>query len=572
MGSEATFLYKTLNSSSPEGKPRVFFTCHPDDFGKHFEKICGDVLQAQDCAIYYTEDPNADLSSDNNVVDLERMNLFVIPVTFALLSRHCRAIDSDLAFAAERKIPVLPFMMEPGLDALYSKPDKFGERQYIDPFSNDLTAISYDKKLRDYLNSVLIDDELARKVRNAFDAYIFLSYRKKDRKQANELMKKIHADHVCRNVAVWFDEFLVPGESFKENIDKMLDDSKLFALLVTPNLLEKQNFVMSCEYPAAKAAGKPILPAEMERTDKDELDRCYDGIPECVDVYDAAAFRERFLESIKRVAVSRSSDDPEHNYLIGLAYLDGIDVEVDVDRGVELITSAAEGGCPDAMKWLYMRNILDDCFGTAKEAEYWAHKLVEYYTASFGEEHSDTIIAMSYLANAYRELRDFHNELELRNKIYSLCRKMFGEEHKLTIVSIEKLATANENSGNIDEAIELYITAYDISCKLYKGFSSRKLLIIYHLEKLIVKLGLHHEILPIMNKVYYSKCEIFGGDSTDALASLSNLTAAYEELGEYQSAAEHAEKLYNAYLKLYGAEDSKTLRAKEMLDRIEKIL
>lgn len=41
---------------------------------------------------------------------------------------------------------------------------------------------------------------------------------------------------------------MTPGESFNENINKVLRDSKLFTLLVTPSLLEepggKPNFVM----------------------------------------------------------------------------------------------------------------------------------------------------------------------------------------------------------------------------------------------------------------------------------------------------------------------------------------
>ena len=66
---------------------------------------------------------------------------------------------------------------------------------------------------------------MAKRVRAAFDAYIFLSYRKKDRKYANELMRLIHSNPECRDIAIWFDEFLTPGESFKENIEKILDRS-----------------------------------------------------------------------------------------------------------------------------------------------------------------------------------------------------------------------------------------------------------------------------------------------------------------------------------------------------------
>ena len=264
--------YKTKGNSLPNKKPRVYFTCHPDDFDKSFDKICEDIFKTHDCAIYYTEDMTAAFDEANVDTDLGSMNLFVIPVTFKLLTKPNRAMNFDFAYAKKEHIPVLPIMLEPGIDDFYSHPDKFGELQYLNPCSTDLTEISYEEKLKKYLESVLISDEMAKRVRAAFDAYIFLSYRKKDRRYANELMRLIHAKPEFRDIAIWYDEFLTPGESFNENIGKMLNDSKLFALLVTPNLLEepngKPNFVMGEEYPMAKNSGMDILPAEMEDTDK----------------------------------------------------------------------------------------------------------------------------------------------------------------------------------------------------------------------------------------------------------------------------------------------------------------
>ena len=68
----------------------------------------------------------------------------------------------------------------------------------------------------------LVSDEMAEKVRAAFDAYIFLSYRKKDRKYANELMRLIHKNDFCRDIAIWYDEYLVPGEDFNNAITEAL--------------------------------------------------------------------------------------------------------------------------------------------------------------------------------------------------------------------------------------------------------------------------------------------------------------------------------------------------------------
>ena len=344
----------TKNNSNPKGKPKVYFTSHPHDVELYVKKISDDVFKTHDCAIYYTESIGGEAASQNLDLDLGAHNLFVIPVTRALLTTPNRAIDVDLPYALKEHIPILPIMMEAGIDHLYSKEDKFGELQYLNAVSTDSSEISYQDKLKKFLDSVLISDELANRVRAAFDAYIFLSYRKKDRKYANELMRMIHRNSEFRDIAIWYDEFLIPGESFSDNIMKIMGDSKLFALLVTPNLLEEPNgapnYVMGQEYPAALTIGLPIVPAEMEATDKDKLKEKFSQMPECVNPYEECQFKEVLLKSLSRIAVRENDQNPTHNFLIGLAYLEGIDVEIDRTKGVSIIESVADGGLEEAIR------------------------------------------------------------------------------------------------------------------------------------------------------------------------------------------------------------------------------
>ena len=379
----ATFVCRTNHGDNPKDKPRVYFTCHPEDFTDSFERIVRDIFATHDCAVYYTQDMTESIPQENLATDLGRMNLFVVPVTMRLLTQPCRAMMVDIAYAKQEQIPILPFMMEAGLDEYYRAPERFGERQYLDPISADVTAIRYEEKLKKYLESVLISDELAKRIRAAFDAYIFLSYRKKDRCYANELMKLIHKHPECRDIAIWYDEFLTLGESFTNSIKKALKDSKLFALLVTPNLLEepngKPNYVMAKEYPAARRAGKAILPVEMEQTDRCRLAKKFAKIPECINPHDEEAFQKQLLATIRKVAITSNDNHPEHNFLIGLAYLEGIDVEMDRQRGLELIHSAANLELIEAMERLI--HIYKDCAegDSVQQAQYWSQRLADYY-------------------------------------------------------------------------------------------------------------------------------------------------------------------------------------------------
>ena len=379
----AILKYKTRGNSNPQGKPRVYFCCHTEDFNRYFESISDEILAKQNCAVWYTDEVS--VRDEDFFADLKQMQLFVMPVTTNLLCTENQAIDIEFKFAIENHIPVLPLMQERGIEELFNK--KCGDLQFLDKNNTDVTAISYDEKLQKYLESVLIGDELAEKIRSAFDAYVFLSYRKKDRRYAQELMRLIHKNEFCRDIAIWYDEFLTPGENFNDSIKEALQKSGLFILTVTPNLINEQNYIMTTEYPMAKREGKPILPAELVPTDKEGLLEKYEGIPYPTDAYNDAELSQVLFESIKKMAIKENDISPEHNFFIGLAYLGGVDVEIDHDIAIELIRRAAENGGLEAVEKLV--EIYDKGIGVrkdVKEAIIWQKRCIELLREQYEED------------------------------------------------------------------------------------------------------------------------------------------------------------------------------------------
>lgn len=337
--------YRTIAQENPRGKQKVFFISHPDDFARYFEKISKLILGLQDCAIWYTEE-----CSGINLDDLEGMQLIVIPVTSRFLYKPNDARDKVFRYSQDKHIPLLLIMMEEGLEDEFNR--ICGNLQIISPIQKDATELPYDEKVKKFLESVLVGNELAEKVRAAFDAYIFLSYRKMDRKYAQELMRLIHKNPICRDIAIWYDEFLTPGQNFNAEIEAALDKSQLFALVITPNLANSE-YITTIEYPKAVSANKRILPTAMAATDLAELEKALPGLPKVIKGTDEVALNASLCHALENVAKTANEDNLEHNFFIGLAYLNGIDVEVDSDRAVELITMAANGGVPEACKKLF---------------------------------------------------------------------------------------------------------------------------------------------------------------------------------------------------------------------------
>ena len=72
------------------------------------------------------------------------------------------ALDREFAFAISNHIPVLPLMQESNLEDLFNQ--KCGNLQFLDKNSFDKLAISYDEKLKKYLSSVLIGDDLVKRI------------------------------------------------------------------------------------------------------------------------------------------------------------------------------------------------------------------------------------------------------------------------------------------------------------------------------------------------------------------------------------------------------------------------
>ncbi len=380
--------YISRGTGNPRGKARVYFSYHPADAGL-MDHICDMILKKQDCAIYYYDYAEGEPDTDELFQLLEQMQLFVVPVTSAYLLEECNAYRNEFFYAFEKHIPILPLLQSGSAELIRVFGEKCSNIQYLDEYDDDMTAIPFEEKLKRYLDSVLIPNDLADNIRAAFDAYVFLSYRKKDREQANELMRLIHYDERLRKIAIWYDEYLVAGEPFDEAIRKALTDSDIFALLVTPSLLEKDNFVMREEFPMAREQGKDIIPLESIKTDRKLLEENYNGIPECVDAKDKNRISDEFIKRLKKIAISEN-EDPVHDYLIGLAFLMGIDTEKNPEHALKLIRSAADKNLPEANKKL--ADIYYNGIGVERniiETIKWQRCVVDIYKSKFEKSGSD---------------------------------------------------------------------------------------------------------------------------------------------------------------------------------------
>lgn len=377
----------TKRGSSPQWKARVYFCAHPEDHKKYLYEVSREILDLQSCAIWHLEDAYGEIDTD----DLTDMQLFVVPVTKKLLTTPNRALDIEMPFATERRISILPIIVENDPELFELVNNRWDSIQVLNKFDMDIMAEPYVEKLRKHLKKVLYDDNMVADVRkNAFNSHLFLSYRKKDKKHARELMHLIHKDEKNRRVGIWYDEFLTPGENFNTEIEKEIKDCDIFLLAVTPNLLEKGNYVHEKEFKMAKDEHKLIFSAEMVKTDREAFTDMYKDVGDVTEIENEDEFTSQFRSKLTQIKTCEST--PENDFYLGLAYLNGIHVEVDYDKALTYLERASELHNQVA-GWAMQQIITMYESGKGVERDYhkafeWNCRLLDHYKLQLFEMHN----------------------------------------------------------------------------------------------------------------------------------------------------------------------------------------
>lgn len=237
---------------------------------------------------------------------------------------------------------------------------------------------------------------------------------------------------------------------------------------MTPNLVNEKNYVMDVEYPMAREAGKTILPAQLCPTDRKKLEQCYANLPQCVDSRDQAALSDSLLKALQGIAVQDNDSSPQHLLFIGLAYLGGIDVEVNPQRGVDLVTQAAQMGLPQAITKLV--SLYRTGSGVALDQEQaiaWQEKLVE---ARKGQSAQETALLEDYqvlAALCWECQRYAQAQQACRGAIGCLARCSPDPQtlREVTLWYYDYMGRIAQAQGWLEEALEHFLAHQQLSAQ-----------------------------------------------------------------------------------------------------------
>lgn len=387
---------------------KFLFICHPSDRKRYYQSIKKDIFSVNDQCMIFSEEKG-------NPEEIEKVfnqiNMVLIPITSRLLKSESKALDIEVTFALKKHIPILPIVVEKisGFSLLYDK--RFPHIQYLDKTIRETTGIPYIHKLKRTIELYTVGLDQEEKIRAAFEVHVFLSYRKKDRAYAEELLAFIHQKPENKDIAVWYDEFLNPGERWNDRIKDAIDQCDAFSIIVTPNVLEEGNFVQQKEYPRARRKEKEIKPVMFEKTDISKLKEKFPGIPDPVPYSKQQRIADDFNALLRKERKDVCDKDLMKQYYMGLAYLYGVGVEIDREYAVEVIEKAAmEVKTEPADPLKTVAEIYRFGNGTARDIEK-AVTCMERYV-DIVSSHSTTLAEKKKLIEEYRFLRETMTEDE----------------------------------------------------------------------------------------------------------------------------------------------------------------
>ncbi|MBR2987577.1 MAG: toll/interleukin-1 receptor domain-containing protein [Clostridia bacterium] len=319
--------------------PKILFLSHPEDSPRMgvISGLLSQVLPSAFC--FFRNEP----SEEEVSLVLSDVSLVAVAVTKRYLTEGSVARDTLVPMAHSLSIPTAFFLLDRFCEAEYAR--LYGSLEYLSPYHSPKDGLSYEDRVEAFVRSALSDEEERQEIKESFERSLFLSYRKKDRAAALSLMKWLHDLPGLSDVAIWYDDFLVPGEDFNKTIEEALLGADGFLLAVTPHLAEEGNYVMRCEYPAAKKSGKPILPITLAETDPASLQGLYEGLPASLDKNDPTAT----LTALRGALGDRRDHTPHHRFCVALAYRYGILVERDPERSFAILERLANDGYAPAM-------------------------------------------------------------------------------------------------------------------------------------------------------------------------------------------------------------------------------
>jgi len=195
----------------------------------------------------------------------------------------------------------------------------------------------------------------------------------------------------------------------------------------------------------------------------------------------------------------------------------------------------------------------------SREAIPLQEKVRDYHLASLGQEHTNTLRAMTSLANSYHEADRWDESLKMREEVLALNRKVLGPEHPDTLLAILNLAISYDAVGRRDEALKMREEVLALDRKVLGPEHPDTLNAMISLAVSYHDAGRKDEELKLSEEALTLCRKVLGPEHPDTLLAIHNLAHAYRAFGRNAEALQLLEVALPLSRKLNGPEHQETL-------------
>lgn len=187
----------------------------------------------------------------------------------------------------------------------------------------------------------------------------------------------------------------------------------------------------------------------------------------------------------------------------------------------------------------------------------------------YGENHVETMGAMSYVAGGFSGIGDLRRAKLFYKKLMDATRSQYGEEHPTAIGMMNNYAILLEDLGEVKEALPYAAEALRLRQKVLGPKHSHTITSMRTYSDVLIKLRRLDEAKQIMAEAIAISAEVFGSDSKEFGSALASYGNSLRSQGHYAAARDYYLQALEAYRKSIGEEHRYTAMTYQNLGSLE---
>ena len=182
--------------------------------------------------------------------------------------------------------------------------------------------------------------------------------------------------------------------------------------------------------------------------------------------------------------------------------------------------------------------------------------------AALGDDHPDTLDAMGKVSVSLSLVGDDRGALVLKREVLERRRRILGEEHPDTLKAMGNLASTLSSLGYYQEALALKEDVLQLRRRVLGEDHLSTLRAMNSLAITLQDLGDHKRALALKETVLEKRRAILGDGHSQTLSSMNSLAITLETLGDYKKSRELKEQVLAERIRIFGEDHPSTLSAK----------